>query len=45
MTGDVIEGCLPPKALGLVREWLSIYRDELQKMWNTQEFRKLPPLE
>ena len=45
MTGDVIEGYLPAKALALVREWLSIHKDALQEMWTTQEFRKLPPLE
>ena len=45
MTGDVIEGHLPAKALAMVREWLSIHKESLQEMWTTQEFRKLPPLE
>ena len=45
MTGEIIEGHLPTKALELVREWLSIHKDALQEMWNTQEFKKLPPLE
>ena len=45
MTGDVIEGNLPPKALSMVREWIMLHRNELELIWNTQEFRKLPPLE
>lgn len=45
MTGEVLEGALPAKALELVREWLSINRDTLQEIWTTQEFREIPPLE
>ena len=45
MTGDVLEGYLPPKALKMVREWIEINRSELQIIWETQEFKKLPPLE
>jgi hypothetical protein len=44
-TGEVLEGYLPPKALSMVREWIDIHREDLLKMWNTQEFLKLPPLE
>ena len=29
MTGDVIEGQLPPKALAMVREWLELHKDTL----------------
>lgn len=29
----------------MVREWLQIYRGDLQEIWDTQEFRKIPPLE
>jgi len=36
---------LPPKALKMVREWIEINRSELQIIWETQEFKKLPPLE
>ena len=45
MTGDVIEGQLPPKALAMVREWLELHKDTLQEIWETQEFKKIPPLE
>jgi hypothetical protein len=44
-TGEVLEGDLPGKALNLVLEWLSLHKDELLLMWQTQEFKKLPPLE
>lgn len=44
-TLEMLEGDLPPKALALVREWAAIYKDELLKMWNTQKFVQLPPLE
>lgn len=45
MTGEVIEGHLPAKALGLVTEWIGLHRDELKKMWETQEFKAISPLE
>ena len=44
-TGDVLEGHLPPRALSLVREWIDLNRSDLLQMWETQDFRKLPPLE
>ena len=44
-TGEIIEGSLPPKALEMVREWIEINRKDLLHMWETQEFRKLSPLE
>lgn len=45
MTGEVLEGYLPAKALVMVNEWVSIHKTDLQEIWETQEFRKLPPLE
>ena len=44
VTGEMIEGDLPLKAQNLVREWLSIYSSELQRMWKDQVITKLPPL-
>lgn len=29
----------------MVREWIDINRDAIQEIWETQEFKKLPPLE
>ncbi len=45
MTGEILEGYLPVKALNMVREWLEINRADIQQIWETQEFKKLPPLE
>ena len=41
----VIEGALPNKALEMVKEWVSLNKDELLTMWETQEFKQLSPLE
>lgn len=43
-TMEMIQGDLPGKAQELVEEWLSMYQDELQEMWDSQRIRKLPPL-
>ncbi len=43
--GKVIEGALPNKALEMVREWISIHKEELLSIWDTQEFKQLSPLE
>ena len=42
---DMIEGDLPPRAQRLVRDWAEQYKDELQRMWETQDYKKLPGLE
>lgn len=44
-TCEVLEGYLPPKALDMVKEWISIHREDLIQIWNSQEFKKLSPLE
>jgi len=41
---EIIEGDLPNRAQKLVQEWATLYQLDLLQMWNTQEFRKLPPL-
>jgi len=43
-TLEMVKGDLPAKAQEIVREWLVLYQDELQKMWDTQSISKLPPL-
>lgn len=43
--GDVLEGNLPPKALAMVREWAALHKSELLKMWKTQEFKPVAPLQ
>ncbi len=44
-TLQVIEGDLPAKGLKLIQEWAGEYQSDLMDIWNTQIFRKLPPLE
>jgi hypothetical protein len=29
----------------MAQEWITVYQAELLEMWDTQHFRKLPPLE
>lgn len=43
-TLEIIEGDLPNRATKMVIEWALMYQKELLEMWNTQDFRKLPPL-
>ena len=43
-TGELMEGYLPTRALKLISEWLKINREVILDIWNTQEFRKIPPL-
>jgi len=43
-TGEVLDGDLPKKAVGLIREWLDSNRNDVLKIWETQKFKKLPPL-
>ena len=41
----MLEGDFPNKALKLVQEWTKLNQVEFLKIWTTQEFIKLPPLE
>ena len=43
-TLEMLEGDLPNKALAMIKEWAGEHQNELIKIWNTQEFVKLPPL-
>ena len=43
-TLEMLEGDLPNKALEMIKEWGTEHREELMKIWDTQEFIKLPPL-
>lgn len=45
ITGKILEGYLPNKAMDMVQEWISIHKDELQAIWETQEFKPLAPLD
>ena len=43
-TFKMLEGDLPNKALKMVQEWTENNQQALLKIWETQEFVKLPPL-
>ena len=45
MTGTVLEGHLPQKAMSMVMEWIALHRDELKEIWETQNFKQISPLE
>ena len=45
MTGRVLEGHLPNKAMSMVQEWIALYKGALMEIWETQEFKEIPPLE
>jgi len=38
----VIEGSLPPRAMGLVMEWAAIHKDELMNAWQQAENNQPP---
>ena len=44
-TLEMIEGDLPVRARRLIREWGKQYQQELLRMWNSNEFVRLPGLE
>ena len=45
ITLEMTEGDLPQKAQSIVKEWLQLNTEKLEKMWNSQKIEKLPPLE
>ena len=44
-TLEMIEGDLPSRAQRLVLDWADRYKDELEDMWKTQDYKHLPGLE
>jgi len=40
-TGEIIEGHLPPRVLGLVQEWRAYHKFELSEDWNLARERKV----
>ena len=43
-TLNMIEGDLPSRAKKMVVEWATVYQKDLIDIWESQKFRKLPPL-
>ena len=44
-TGELMEEIFPAKAKVLVKKFIMKYQRELEEMWETEEYRKLPPIE
>lgn len=44
-TLNMIDGKLPPKARLLVMEWAVMHQSQLMEIWETQNFKKIEPLE
>ena len=44
-TGEIMDGDFPPKAKAMVKEFILKYQKELEQMWETEQYRKLPPLD
>ena len=42
---EMMEGDLPNRSRKLVKEWATMYKDDLLHMWQTNEFKQLPGLE
>ena len=45
--GAILDGELNPssRTLSMVKEWMALHKDELLKMWETQEFHEIEPLQ
>ena len=43
--GQLLYGKFPIKGKQLVKEFIDKYRNELQEMWDTEVYKKLPPLD
>jgi len=41
---NMTDGDLPQRAQELVLNWLKIHQNELLEMWDSQIFKKLPPI-
>jgi hypothetical protein len=42
---ELIVGALPNTALYLAKQWATLHKTELQKMWENQEFKEIKPLD
>ena len=43
--GELMEGYFPPKAKALVKEFIQLHQNELEEMWESEKYIKLPPLD
>lgn len=45
LNGEMFEGDLTIKSQQLVKDFIKCYQKELLDMWETQQFKVLPPIE
>ena len=43
-TGELMEGEFPAKAGAMVKEFVLTYQSELMEMWESEQYKKLPPI-
>jgi len=43
--GDMFEGDIPIKVQKMIKEFIVYYKERLIKMWETQQFEILPPID
>ena len=44
-TGEIESGEFPKKQAALVKRFILEYQDELKKMWDTEQYHKLPKID
>ncbi len=44
-TGEIMEGIFPDKDKKRVKDFVLKYQKELEEMWETEKYIKLPPLD
>ena len=44
-TGEIMEGTFPGKAAVMIKEFIMTYQRELEEMWETEQYKKLPPIQ
>ena len=44
-SGEIMDCTFPEKAKAMVKEFILTYQKELEEMWETEKYVKLPPLD
>ena len=44
-TGELYKGLFPNKGQELVKEFILKYQNELMEMWDTEQYKRLPPID
>ena len=44
-TGEIMEGEFPSNAKAMVKEFILKYQKELEEMWETEQYKKLSPID